>query len=40
MADFMRINYENPESNQSEISNQLGSSSSTFQRYRNDMNML
>ena len=40
MADFMRIKYENPKLKQSELANQLGYSSSTLQRYRNDMNML
>ena len=40
MADFMRIKYENPKLNQSEIANQVGYTSSTLQRYRNDMNML
>ena len=36
----MRVKYENPRMKQSEISNQLGMSSSTVQRYRNDINML
>ena len=40
MADFMRVKYENPKLKQSEIANQLGMSSSTVQRYRNDINML
>ena len=40
MADFMRIKYENPRMKQSEIANQLGMSSSTLQRYRNDINKL
>ena len=40
MADFMRTKYENPRMKQSEIANQLGLSSSTLQRYRNDINML
>ena len=40
MADFMRVKYENPRLKQSEIANQLGMSSSTIQRYRNDINML
>ena len=40
MADFMRMKYENPKLRQSEISNQLGLSSSTIQRYRSDINML
>ena len=39
MADFMRNKYENPKMKQSEIANQLGMSSSTLQRYRNDINM-
>ena len=40
MADFMRVKNENPRMKQSEIANQLGMSSSTLQRYRNDINML
>ena len=40
MADFMRLKYENPTMKQSEIANQLSLSSSTIQRYRNDINML
>ena len=40
MADFMKLKYENPRMRQSEIANQLGMSSSTLQRYRNDINML
>ena len=40
MADFMRLKYENPKLKQSEIANQLGYSTSTLQRYRNDINML
>ena len=40
MADFMRVKCENPKMKQSEIANQLGLSSSTLKRYRNDMNML
>ena len=40
MADFMRVKYENPKMKQSQIANQLGLSSSTLQRYRNDINML
>ena len=40
MADFMRLKYENPKMKQSQIANQLGLSSSTLQRYRNDINML
>ena len=40
MADFMKVKYENPRLKQSEIANQLGMSSSTVQRYRNDINML
>ena len=40
MADFMRLKYENPKLKQSEIANQLGMSSSTVQRYRNDKNVL
>ena len=40
MAEFMKVKYENPRMKQSEIANQLGMSSSTLQRYRNDINML
>ena len=40
MADFMRTKYENTKMKQSEIANQLGLSSSTLQRYRNEINML
>ena len=40
MTDFMRVKYENPRMKQTEIANQLGMSSSTVQRYRNDINML
>ena len=40
MADFMRIKYEYPKMKQSEIANQLGKSSSTLQRYRNNIKML
>ena len=40
MADFMKVKYENPKMRQTEITNQLGMSSSTLQRYRNDINML
>ena len=40
MNDFMYIKYQNPKMEQSEIANQLNLSSSTLQRYRNDINML
>ena len=40
MADFMRVKSENPRMKQCEIANRLGMSSSTVQRYRNDINML
>ena len=40
MADFMRVKHENPKMKQSEVANQLCISSSTIQRYRNDINML
>ena len=40
MADFMQMKYENPKLKQSEKANQLGYSTSTLQRYRNDINML
>ena len=34
------MKYENPKLKQSEIANRLGYSSSTLQRYRNDVNMI
>ena len=40
MADFMKVKCENPRMKQSEIANQIGLSTSTLQRYRNDLNML
>ena len=40
MVDFLRVKYEKPKLKQSEILNQLGLSTSTLQRYRNDINML
>ena len=40
MNDFMYIKYQNPKMKQPEIANQLNLSSSTLQRYRNDINML
>ena len=40
MADSMRLKNENPKLKQSEIANQFGYSSSTLQRYRNNINML
>ena len=40
MADFMPIKYENPKLKHSQIANQLSYSSSTLQRYKNDINML
>ena len=40
VADFMRMKYENPNLKQSEIANHLGYTSSTLQRYRNDINMV
>ena len=40
MNDFMHIKYQNPKMKQSEIANNLNMSSSTLQRYRNDINML
>ena len=40
MNDFMHIKYQNPKMKQSEIANNLKMSSSTLQRYRNDINML
>ena len=40
MADYMRMKYENPKLKQSQIANQLSYSTSTLQRYRNDLNMV
>ena len=40
VADFLRLKYENPKMKQSEIANQLSFSSSSIQRYRNDIIML
>ena len=40
MNDFMNIKYQNPKLKQSEIANHLNMSSSTLQRYGNDINML
>ena len=40
MADFPRLKYENRKMKESEIANQISLSSSTIQRYRNDINML
>ena len=40
MADFMRVKYENPKMKQSEIANQLSYSTSTLQRYGDEINML
>ena len=40
MNDFMHIKNQNPKMKQSEIANHLNKSSSTLQRYRNDINML
>ena len=40
MNDFMNIKYQNPKMKQSEIAYNLNMSSSTLQRYRNDINML
>ena len=40
MADFTRLKYENPRKKQSEIADQIGLSTSTVQRYRNDLNLL
>ena len=39
MNDFVYIRYQNPKMKQSEIANHLNKSSSTLQRYRNDINM-
>ena len=40
IADFMRKKDENPKLKQSEIANQLGCSTSSLQKYRNDINLL
>ena len=40
MNDFMYIKYQNPKMRQSQIADQLNLSSSTIQRYRDDINML
>ena len=40
MADFMRLKYENPRMKQSQIANEKDLSTSTLQRYRNDIKML
>ena len=40
MANFMRMKYENPKLKQSQIANQIGLSTSTLQKNRNDINML
>ena len=40
MSRFMSFKFENLKMKQSEIANQLGYSTSTLQRYRNDINML
>ena len=40
MADFMRVNYENPKMKPSDLANQLGITSSALQRHRNVINML
>ena len=40
LNDFMKIKYQNPKMKKSEIANNLNMSSSTLQRYRNDIIML
>ena len=40
MAELLRLKYESPKLKQSQIANQLSYSTSTLQRFRNDMNML
>ena len=40
MNDFMHLKYQNPRMKQSDIADHLNMSSSTLQRYRNDINML
>ena len=39
MNDFMYMKYQNPKLKQSDFANSLNMSSSTIQRYRNDINM-
>ena len=39
MNDFMYMKYQNPKLKQSDLANNLNMSSSTIQRYRNDINM-
>ena len=39
MNDFIYMKYQNPKLKQSELANNLNMSSSTIQRYRNDINM-
>ena len=40
LSDFMRMKYEYPKLKQSQIANQLSYSTSTLQRYKNDIIML
>ena len=40
MNDFMHVKFQNPRMKESERANRLNMSSSTLQRYRNDINML
>ena len=40
MKEFMHIKYQNPKMKQSEIADHIKMSSSTLQRYRNNINML
>ena len=40
MNDFMHIKYQNPKMKQFEIADHLKMSSSTLQRYKNDINMI
>ena len=40
MSKFLQIEFENPRMKKSEIADHIGYSSSTLQRYRNDINML
>ena len=40
MADFMRSKHENPKLKKSQTANQISLSTSTLQRYRNDITML
>ena len=40
MADFMKMKHKNPKLKESQKANQISYSTSTSQRYKNDINML